>query len=49
MAYYDAAFQFGRRLLRGFSEALGLQPDYLDSYVDQAAVAVAADPLSLLC
>jgi isopenicillin N synthase-like dioxygenase len=33
MAYYDAVFGLGRRMLRGFSEALGLEPDFLDQYV----------------
>jgi isopenicillin N synthase-like dioxygenase len=32
-AYYDAAFALGRRLLRGFSEALGLPADHLDRFV----------------
>jgi isopenicillin N synthase-like dioxygenase len=31
--YYDSAFALGRRLLRGFSEALGLAPDHLDQFV----------------
>lgn len=35
MGYYDAAFQLGRRLLRGFSEALDLPPDYLDRFVNK--------------
>ncbi|MEM9222800.1 MAG: 2-oxoglutarate and iron-dependent oxygenase domain-containing protein [Pseudomonadota bacterium] len=30
--YYDAAFALGRRLLAGFSEALGLAPDALDKH-----------------
>ncbi len=33
MAYYDAVYRLGRRLLRGFSEALGLSPEFLDQYV----------------
>ncbi|RWC33547.1 MAG: isopenicillin N synthase family oxygenase [Mesorhizobium sp.] len=33
MAYYAAAFQLGRRLLRGFSEAVGLEPTALDHLV----------------
>lgn len=32
-AYYDAAFGLGKRLLRGFSEALGLPEDHLDQFV----------------
>jgi isopenicillin N synthase-like dioxygenase len=31
--YYNAAFALGRRLLRGFSEALGLPADHLDRFV----------------
>jgi len=31
--YYEAAFALGRRMLRGFSEALGLAPDHLDQFV----------------
>ena len=31
-AYYDAVFAVGRRLLSGFSEALGLEADALDGY-----------------
>ncbi|MEM8553065.1 MAG: 2-oxoglutarate and iron-dependent oxygenase domain-containing protein [Pseudomonadota bacterium] len=31
-AYYDAAFQLGMKLIRGFSEALGLAPDALDQH-----------------
>jgi isopenicillin N synthase-like dioxygenase len=33
MTYYDAAFALGRRLLRGFSEALGLPATHLDRFV----------------
>jgi isopenicillin N synthase-like dioxygenase len=33
MAYYAAAFTVGRRLLRGFARALGLDADFFDSYV----------------
>jgi isopenicillin N synthase-like dioxygenase len=33
MAYYEAAFGLGRRMLRGFSEALGLPADHLDRFV----------------
>jgi isopenicillin N synthase-like dioxygenase len=33
MAYYEAAFGLGRKLLRGFSEALGLPADHLDRFV----------------
>jgi isopenicillin N synthase-like dioxygenase len=33
MSYYDAVFGLGRRMLRGFSEALGLEPASLDQYV----------------
>jgi isopenicillin N synthase-like dioxygenase len=32
-AYYEAAFALGRRMLRGFSEALGLPADHLDRFV----------------
>ena len=31
-AYYDKIFALGRRLLRGFAEALGLEPTALDKY-----------------
>lgn len=31
-AYYDAAFALGGRMIRGFSEALGLEPTALDRY-----------------
>lgn len=33
MSYYDAAFGLGRRMLRGFSEALGLAATGLDQFV----------------
>jgi isopenicillin N synthase-like dioxygenase len=33
MSYYDATFALGRRMLRGFSEALGLPVDHLDRFV----------------
>jgi isopenicillin N synthase-like dioxygenase len=33
MAYYAAVYQLGRRMLRGFSEALGLPPGHLDGLV----------------
>jgi isopenicillin N synthase-like dioxygenase len=33
MAYYAAVFQLGRRMLRGFCEALGLPPGHLDAMV----------------
>ena len=32
-SYYDAVFGLGRRMLRGFSEALRLEPAFLDQYV----------------
>jgi len=32
-AYYEATFAVGHRLLRGFSEALGLPPDHLSQFV----------------
>ena len=32
-SYYDAIFGLGRRMLRGFAEALGLEPGALDQYV----------------
>ncbi len=32
MAYYDAAFELGRRMARGFAEALGLEPTALDQF-----------------
>ena len=32
-AYYDAVFRLGRRMLRGFAEALGLPADALDAMV----------------
>ena len=31
-AYYDAVFALGHRMLRGFAEALGLEPTALDKY-----------------
>ncbi len=33
MSYYDAVFGLGRRMLRGFSEALGLDAAFLDHFV----------------
>jgi isopenicillin N synthase-like dioxygenase len=33
MSYYDAMFGLGRRMLRGFSEALGLDAAFLDQFV----------------
>lgn len=33
MSYYGAVFGLGRRMLRGFSEALGLEPAFLDPFV----------------
>ena len=33
MSYYDAVFGLGRRILRGFSEALGLPSAFLDQFV----------------
>jgi isopenicillin N synthase-like dioxygenase len=33
MAYYGAVFAVGRRLLRGFAQALDLPKDYFDQYV----------------
>ncbi|MFD0986039.1 isopenicillin N synthase family dioxygenase [Methyloligella solikamskensis] len=35
MAYYNAAFELGQRLTRGFSEALGLEPEALDKYFEK--------------
>jgi isopenicillin N synthase-like dioxygenase len=34
-AYYDAIFALGRRMLRGFAEALELEPDSLDRFVNK--------------
>jgi isopenicillin N synthase-like dioxygenase len=34
-AYYEAIFGLGRRMLHGFSEALGLEPEALDRFVSK--------------